>query len=340
MASPVETSMLLPEAKKEKQEKDMKTDLDITLETMKQHSDNKAWKSLMWLRFTMEAPFYFDLIVLVLVFYYADVALDCNAVRIFIENQQWKYCAINVGAIFVANAWTFYEMRGSVSTTETDWPAEFAVGGSILWAGYLIPSSLHIGYLVGVSLMIGRKHPLLLCAKLAEATLEASISSLVQVYALIYSSYDWGMWLQIAWSFVSSCLSIGYAYACFDRQGPGLGLNGIPGKLRGWSCSESSVFFLVYIFRCAEVSSRISSIAIFSVATRGYLHMPDWLPLPENVAMALNFCLITAGFGINTTNTYTESRPQSHIIQKVVFISFPSGPPSAAPSHCGGIQNC
>ena len=54
----------------------------------------------------MVGAFYFDVIMLVFFLYYIDVALDLNAIYIFMMQGKYKYMGLNCLAIFLANVWT------------------------------------------------------------------------------------------------------------------------------------------------------------------------------------------------------------------------------------------
>eukprot|EP00931_Biecheleriopsis_adriatica_P058525 TRINITY_DN3486_c0_g1_i1.p1 TRINITY_DN3486_c0_g1~~TRINITY_DN3486_c0_g1_i1.p1 ORF type:complete len:1165 (-),score=282.02 TRINITY_DN3486_c0_g1_i1:49-3522(-) len=213
--------------------------------------------------------FYIEVFIFSGLAYYVDVLLDLNTIYIFLNKHQYRYTAINVGAILAANAYTMSDMMKEIDVDGAHWIGD--PGRQVLLLGFLVPVYLHVGLLVWISWRKGKKHPLLTCAKLAEAAIEASISAFIQTYALIFSDWDTKEWIAMSVSVVFSCGSIGYAFTCFDKRG--VGLNGIPGQMEHWNVG----LILVLITRCAEVASRITSLALFCTATRHALDHADFM---------------------------------------------------------------
>ena len=120
-------------------------------------------------------------------------------------------------------------------------------------AGYLAPFCLHMAYLTCVSWSDKgeKKHRLMECSKLAEATLEASISALLSAYALAHHdipqtivylgiTQEMMVFASMIWSFAT----MGYTLMGFDCKEPGL--DHLPGtadreedsQMENCSCSE------------------------------------------------------------------------------------------------------
>jgi len=238
-----------------------------------------------------DVQYYIDLLVFSGLFYYVDLVSDVNTLYIFYENGQYRYLSINLAAILVANLYVMNDMLKAVSIKKDQWPGGPSgdPAGRILWLGFLVPVFGHVAYLVWISLQLGqkKKHPLLLCSKVAEAGIEAAFSSGIQLYALVYSMWTPEEWRFVAISILVSLGSMAFAFAGIDLKD---GLNGIPGLLKHWL---NPVFFVVFTFRFAEISSRLSSLALFSVATRKAFQSEDFFEMPGFLEQILNFALLT-----------------------------------------------
>ena len=160
-------------------------------------------------------------------------------------------------------------------------------------AGYLTPFCLHMGYLTCVSWSAGKdgkeakKHRLLECSKLAEATLEASISALVQTYAIAHHDIPQTIAylgltqeMMVLLSVLFSFCSMGYTLMGFDSKDPGL--HHLPGTADQTDDNKRMKKVMLLMMRTAEVTSRITSIALFSVCTRDLINLDfaDHWPQP------------------------------------------------------------
>eukprot|EP00928_Gymnodinium_smaydae_P032538 TRINITY_DN23540_c0_g2_i1.p1 TRINITY_DN23540_c0_g2~~TRINITY_DN23540_c0_g2_i1.p1 ORF type:complete len:1185 (-),score=236.22 TRINITY_DN23540_c0_g2_i1:1138-4692(-) len=229
---------------------------------------------LRWARKTI--PLYLEILFLVCTMYYIDVALDMRTLHIFWRDNDIQYLIVSVGAIIAANIYSLFDMLRNVPSDDP--------GAFVMLVGFLTPFFLHIAALTVISLRRGKKHPLLACAKLAEAALEAFVASLVQTYALLYKDLEQAEWAVIGTSILSSFLSIGFALMCFDRQD--IGLDGVPGRLVGLDLK----MVVVFMARVVEVASRISTIAVFCRVTRHELHVAVLdLPMPFSLLESMVF---------------------------------------------------
>ena len=174
-------------------------------------------------------------------------------------------------------------------------------------AGYLAPFCLHMAYLTCVSWSDKgeKKHRLMECSKLAEATLEASISALLSAYALAHHdipqtivylgiTQEMMVFASMIWSFAT----MGYTLMGFDCKEPGL--DHLPGTADREEDSQMEKLFLLGVARTSEIASRISSIALFSVCTRGLVdvHFADqwpepWKYLTQNFLLTLGPSLVS-----------------------------------------------
>ena len=75
-----------------------------------------------------------------------------------------------------------------------------------------------VAIVTGAARGVGREHALLDCSRLAESAIEATISCLVQTYALVFSALSDNERLSVLVSIGLSFMSIGYAYASFDHR--------------------------------------------------------------------------------------------------------------------------
>eukprot|EP00435_Cladocopium_sp_Y103_P043367 s898_g12.t1 len=236
-----------------------------------------------------DAKYYVDLFVFSGAFYYLDLVSDMNTLYIFYQNGQHRYLSINLAAVLVANLYVMHDMLKAVTCKRDDWPGPGDPGHRILLLGFLVPVFGHVAYLVWISWQLGekKKHPLLLCSKVAEAGIEAAFSSGIQIYALVYSTWTPEEWWFVAASILVSIGSMSFAFAGIDLQD---GLNRIPGLLKHWL---SPAFVMVLTFRFAEISSRLSSLALFSVATRKAFQSDDFLDVAGVFEQVLNLILLT-----------------------------------------------
>ena len=278
----------------------------------KQYASRKAYELHAWTCelcswASREVQPYLDLVCKCLIFY-LDLALDVQAIIFFMNCHEYQFALLNLLGILLSNVYTFVDMRVVVGTAGADaWEA--------LTAGYLVPFNLHYAYLTGLTWaswqkaskqsrqhesdkqrasLVKAKHPLLHCSRLAEALMEAFISSLVQSYALAHHNvsqktayFNLTQEQMVYFSLAFSFGNMGVALMGFDSAE---GLHHLPGTGR-----SQATKLLVLVVRVAEVSSRITSIALFSVCTRGLipLHFADAWPQP--VQFLCKSFLLTAG---------------------------------------------
>merc|ERR1719491_1904524 len=98
----------------------------------------------------------------------------------------------------------------------------------ILLCGFLLPFQMHVLFLCGYSAVYEdrRPHPLLHCFKLAESALEATVSALIQSYAMIFRHLKYWDYIITFASCTSSYASIAFCFCQVDlRSG---GLQGLP----------------------------------------------------------------------------------------------------------------
>lgn len=227
--------------------------------------------------------------------FYLDLALDVQAIVFFISCHEFQFGLVNLLGILLSNVYTFIDMRQAVETAG-------AQASEALTAGYLVPFNLHYLYLTGVTCaswrreapLVKGKHPLLHCSRLAEALMEASISSLVQSYALAHHEisqktayFNFTQEQIVYFSLAFSFGNMGFALMGFDSAE---GLHHLPGTSRSYA-----VKLLVLVMRVAEVSSRITSIALFSVCTRGLIPLEFADSWPQPLQFLCKSFLLTAG---------------------------------------------
>ena len=132
----------------------------------------------------------------------------------------------------------------------------------LLVLGLALPFQLHYGVLIAWSIWHGHAHHFLGLCKLAESVVEGTISATVQTYAVIYRDLHPDQLLTAYFSILLSLCSIGFAFACFDRKE--VGMNKLPGLAK----LASPQFATVFVFRVCEITSRVTSVALFSLSVR------------------------------------------------------------------------
>ncbi|CAE8610213.1 unnamed protein product, partial [Polarella glacialis] len=244
----------------------------------------KRQKQLLQMKFVLEMVF------LVCIIYYIDLALDINALLAFWDMQQYYFFGINLAAILIAWLITFYEIINigdhdfGISYTET------------VVLGVCYPLQLHILFLTYLCIKAGKKHPVIISAKFAEAAVEAVTSALVQLYSLVFchealefatchihESRRFLLGLSVA----SSLVSIGAAFSVFDLRSYGVG--GLPG---GLTSAFSLAYWAVALFRVCEITSRLTSLAAFQLATRPY---GGWVCMGTDAFLMFSIIMFNGG---------------------------------------------
>lgn len=226
------------------------------------------------------AKFVCELVFLVMTLYYVDMALDVKALVSFMHLQQYSFFCINLGAILLSWLLTFSDL---IRIGDHDFKVSY---GESLLLGFSYPLQLHMVYLTYLCIKAGKKHPVLISAKFAEASIEAVISALVQLYSLCFCSEaiaasncviegDNQFWLAV--SVASSLVSIGAAFSVFDMRS--YGLAGLPGSLTTYL---DPLYLCVVLFRTSEITSRLTSLAAFQLVTRPY---GGWLCMTLDAAI-------------------------------------------------------
>ncbi|CAK9014976.1 CTD small phosphatase-like protein 2 [Durusdinium trenchii] len=231
--------------------------------------------------------------------FYLDFALDVQTIVIFLSSGKYDFALLNYLAIMASSGYAFTEMRHSRA------PKEIEDGALKVYvtAGYLTPFCLHMGYLACVSWYDQKKHRLLECSKLAEATLEASISALVQTYALVHHDIPekvayLGLTQEtmVLFSVMFSFGTMGYTLMGFDCKEPGL--HNLPGTADLLQQGNGKIwvkYVLLLVARTSEVASRITSIALFSVCTRGLIDLDFADEWPQPWKYLVKSFLLTLG---------------------------------------------
>ncbi|CAE7871395.1 unnamed protein product [Symbiodinium necroappetens] len=257
-------------------------------------SEFQTWTSELFSWASKEVQPYLELVWKCCIFY-LDLALDVQAIVFFMSSHEFQFGLVNLLGILLSNVYTFIDMRLVVDTAGAE-------ASEALTAGYLVPFNLHYLYLTGVTWaswrreapLVKGKHPLLHCSRLAEALMEASISSLVQSYALAHHEisqktayFNFTQEQIVYFSLAFSFGNMGFALMGFDSAE---GLHHLPGTSRSYA-----VKLLVLVMRVAEVSSRITSIALFSVCTRGWIPLQFADSWPQPLQFLCKSFLLTAG---------------------------------------------
>eukprot|EP00931_Biecheleriopsis_adriatica_P055467 TRINITY_DN32802_c0_g1_i1.p1 TRINITY_DN32802_c0_g1~~TRINITY_DN32802_c0_g1_i1.p1 ORF type:complete len:1736 (-),score=379.97 TRINITY_DN32802_c0_g1_i1:118-4563(-) len=194
------------------------------------------------------------------------MGMDIQAMKIFIEHHQYKFFLINLGGVFLGLLWTAFEFHAYI-TEDHDSAARKITPVQIFFSGVTLPLlGQHVTYLAGLSLYQGSMHPFLFVSTLAEAILESSISSIIQTYAVVFSEMTDAVKVQLYISIGVSFVSIGYAFSTLDQVNGGRVL----AKLPGFCKKFDGRFFTVFFFRCSEITSRITSLALFQMVTRPF----------------------------------------------------------------------
>jgi len=204
-----------------------------------------------------KASIYLEVLIFICMFYYIDVFLDIVTMTIFIQTGDPMFFMANLTGIALGILFSFVDMIRQVDVTRESRIVVLALG-------FLMPLQLHVILLSFLSIYQGQKHLLLYSAKLAESVVEATIIALVQTYAVIFKS-SIASENTVYWSIAISYCSIGFAFTTFDRSS--MGLLGLPGGSSSWDFKLILVFFC----RICEVTSRITSLALFQRATRNKL---------------------------------------------------------------------
>eukprot|EP00930_Biecheleria_cincta_P087126 TRINITY_DN76380_c0_g1_i1.p1 TRINITY_DN76380_c0_g1~~TRINITY_DN76380_c0_g1_i1.p1 ORF type:complete len:1719 (-),score=348.33 TRINITY_DN76380_c0_g1_i1:125-5281(-) len=213
-------------------------------------------------RLRLSLHFIFQIVIMLWLRYMLDLGMDIQAMWIFIEHGDYEFFSFNLCGVFLGLIWTAYEFHTHISE---DYSGKIT-RAQVFFSGLTLPLlGQHVTYLAGLSLYQGALHPFLFVSTLAEAILESSVSSMIQTYAVVFSQHlsavsKAQLYVSIAMSFVS----IGYAFSTIDQVDGGKVL----AKLPGFCKSFDGRFFAVFVFRCAEITSRITSLAMFQMVTR------------------------------------------------------------------------
>eukprot|EP00434_Breviolum_minutum_P004708 symbB.v1.2.004149.t1/scaffold235.1/size321457/8 len=217
--------------------------------------------------------FWFDQVVLVL--FYADVALDLKQLKLFCDQDLVDYMAFNAFGLLIPPVVTMLE---ALEWSRTPSP-ELSFFQSRIQSEVLqkiiivaaVASQSHVLLLVMLSIKFRSKHPLLRGAKDAEVA-ESTISALVQTNFLVsfFAEVDAIAKLALtdeqlqsmAISVAVSCLSAGLSFAGRDKS-DGMVLS-LPGKV-GWGPTMGCLVLV----RAMEVASRILAFNIIQVSMRG-----------------------------------------------------------------------
>lgn len=189
-------------------------------------------------RMRLSMIFCFQVVVMLWLRYTVDLAMDIEAMRIFLVHKQPWFFTLNLLGVFLGLLWTAYEFYIVITT-----PGAKIVKTEIFFAGLTLPLlGQHVTYLAILSLYTGMLHPFLFVSTLAEAILESSISSFIQTYAVVFTPLTSAQKTQLYISIFSSFISIGF----------------------------NGRFATVLLFRVAEITSRATSLALFQAVTRPY----------------------------------------------------------------------
>jgi len=206
--------------------------------------------------------FCFHVIVMLWFRYTVDLAMDIEAMRIFLLHRQPWFFTLNLLGVFLGLLWTAYEFYIVITT-----PGTKISKTEIFFAGLTLPLlGQHVTYLAILSLYSGTLHPFLFVSTLAEAILESSISSFIQTYAVVFTPLTSDQKTQLYVSVFSSFISIGYAFSTIDMFQGGIMLVKVPGYCKSFNGS----FLMVFFFRVCEITSRATSLALFQAVTRPY----------------------------------------------------------------------
>eukprot|EP00930_Biecheleria_cincta_P102285 TRINITY_DN9397_c0_g2_i1.p1 TRINITY_DN9397_c0_g2~~TRINITY_DN9397_c0_g2_i1.p1 ORF type:complete len:1849 (+),score=364.06 TRINITY_DN9397_c0_g2_i1:468-5549(+) len=206
--------------------------------------------------------FLFDVVVAMWLRYYLDLYLDVQAMKIFWQHNDLWFLLSNFMGIVLGLLWTAVEFYKILR--EGDGDSELP-GSQVLVVGLLIPlAGLHVTYLSVFSLMVGTKHRFLFISTLAESVLESAVSAFVQTYAVVFSSLSFADKADLYSSIALSFVSIGYAFSSLDKYDGGELMVKVPGLCRG----VNTKWWIVFMFRIAEVTSRATSLALFQCVWR------------------------------------------------------------------------
>eukprot|EP00435_Cladocopium_sp_Y103_P000370 s3897_g1.t1 len=213
-------------------------------------------------RMRLSMIFCFQVVVMLWLRYTVDLAMDIEAMRIFLVHKQPWFFTLNLLGVFLGLLWTAYEFYIVITT-----PGAKIAKTEIFFAGLTLPLlGQHVTYLAILSLYTGTLHPFLFVSTLAEAILESSISSFIQTYAVVFTPLTSAQKTQLYISVFSSFISIGYAFSTIDLFQGGRMLVKVPGYCK----SFNGRFAMVLLFRVAEITSRATSLALFQAVTRPY----------------------------------------------------------------------
>lgn len=226
-----------------------------------QRSDGGLFVLRCW-RIRVAALFGFQVIVMMWLRYTVDLAMDVQAMTIFMQHEEIAFFLLNLAGVFLGFFWTAYEFYMVISSGSKIGRAE------IFFAGLTLPVlGQHVTYLAILSLFRGEVHPFLFVSTLSEAILESSFSSYIQTYAVVFTTeMTWTQKSQLYFSVFMSFVSIGYAFSTIDMLKNGRMLVKIPGFCKNFD----GRFFTVFFFRVAEITSRATSLALFQAITRPY----------------------------------------------------------------------
>jgi len=222
--------------------------------------ENKSVISLIQRYFVSRAFFVIDILLMVVFFFYLDFCLDLKMMWTFYQQGDMMFLMMNASGIALGVLATFAQMvslvhkRGAIGID----------GRFLLLLGFATTLQLHVVSLGIYSIYTGEKSVFLFAAKLMESVVEATISSLVQTYAVIFEQLqDSTMWVASA-SISMSYLSIAYCYAKFDSSDTRI--LGLPGRKKDFFYKGSwpGTLSLVFVARTCEITSRIISLGLFA----------------------------------------------------------------------------
>jgi len=211
--------------------------------------------------FPHEVRLLFELLVLTMLIFYVDLALDLQALLTFTQTGDRFFFLTNLSAIVVAALYTAFHIfdKGERLLADLSHTEIFALGISYVF-------QLHIVYLCWISWKRGKKHQLLIDAKFAEAAIEAVVSALVQTYAVVFrcDELENHQELTLYISILGSLASISSAFTLFD--GPN-GIDEAPGNEQRIISPKLAI---VNSFRLCELTNKIGALALFQLATRPF----------------------------------------------------------------------
>lgn len=222
---------------------------------------SRTWDSLlglavMWIKARTKK--HIEIWIFSCFFFYVDFGLDLRMMWTFYHFGDKYFILFTCIGIGAGVIYTLAEFIRNVKHSDPTW--------MILLCGFLLPFQLHVLFLCFYSATYddrrGHAHPLLHCFKLAESALEATMSALIQSYAMIFRHLEHWDYMFTFLSCSSSYASIAYCFCMIDRRDTGL--QRLPGVSVGW-CPKLACVFL---FRMCEVLSRLISVALFQLAVR------------------------------------------------------------------------